>query len=86
MLQNIMAHVILVSVEWDVEWVPVSQWDDGSMHICLLGTGRESSCLWLDDGKNSEEPSASHSNSWMVSRRIVNHHGFHLCELDMIVR
>lgn len=56
MLQNGIVHVVLISVEWDVAWVLAGWWDDSSMPIGALGVGRESSCMWLSDVKNGEEP------------------------------
>ena len=51
-----MAHVVLVNVKWNVDWLLAGGWDDGRISIGLLGIGWESSCLRLGDGKNGEEP------------------------------
>ena len=45
----------LVSVQQDVDWIPTSQWNDGSVSLGMLEVGQKSSCLWSDDGKNGED-------------------------------
>lgn len=48
--------VVLVSVEWDVDWIPTGWWNDGHMSIVSSGVGQESSRRRLGNGKNGEEP------------------------------
>lgn len=40
MCYRMVCHLLfLVSVEWDVDWVPAGMWDDGRVPIGLLGVG-----------------------------------------------
>lgn len=48
-----MTHRVLLSVNWDVDWIPTSRWDVGRMSIGSPGVVRESSWLRLVDGNNS---------------------------------